>query len=142
MTAPKTHLRLEQCQNFILVADQFDETFVINTLAQRHGVGIVAVQNTPIQGCHGLTILPDFTIGELLSYCQLHHTTLIIPGGERCLATLFSEPRVYNLIEHRLQAQSEHAIMTIPPAYSLMLKAGLTNVNPANVLTSAGKDFS
>ena len=86
-----------------MIADGFAETEAIGMLCALRKAGLcakyVGLTNGLINGVHGISIMPDFALADLERALDIESLNLVIlPGGERHLASLEVDPRVHRLL--------------------------------------------
>ncbi len=95
----------------LLLADGFDEASVSVTLTvlrqQGLAVKLIALRSKRVSGAHGLIIVPDNSLDQML---KKHSPilALILPQGVGHLSRLQRDPRVSNLIK---QSIAEEALL-------------------------------
>ncbi|MEM7334541.1 MAG: DJ-1/PfpI family protein [Chloroflexota bacterium] len=121
------HLNLKQNQNLMLIAKNFDEEAVIQTLCQLRDEGLpvqlVGLTTGLKSGFHGIHVRPDTTVAQVVEKTIKLHS-LIIAGGEECSSILLSDPRVFELMKKTF-AQGGYVASMSPIAEGI-----LTNVAP------------
>lgn len=122
-------------QAIILIANRFDEEYVVHSLCQLRDaglrVGVVSTRSGTVRGNHGLSIVPDLTISRIENKSDY---ALIVPGDKQCIASLLADPRVCHLLEKT--NRSWQTIITTSEASRLFLEAGLTSITPSDCLVA------
>jgi len=115
----------------LLVAPGFEEIFVVACASamRRAGIPLVLASNRAgvVEGAYALRLKPDATLDDLAG--QRPPDLLVFPVGQPCLATLLTDPRVFQLIEMTLAgggcvSAPREAQEFIPPAYTGNGQAG------------------
>lgn len=121
-------LSKKESQVKILLTSQFDEEFVTFCLIQCHeaglGVAIVGLQSYPVKGCHGLTIQPDSTIGEIMQIEGTKKQALIVPGLTDNISHLLADPRVIEFLRRYFKGENV-PLVTIPFTKKLLHRMGI-----------------
>jgi putative intracellular protease/amidase len=98
-----------QKYSLVMIADGFVETEAIGMLCALRAADLctknVGLTNGMINGVHGVPIMPDLTLADLERAINIQAINLVVlPGGERHLASLEADPRVHRLL-HQVVAQ-------------------------------------
>lgn len=93
----------------MLLADGFEEAAVgvILTHLRQQGLAVklVGLRSRPVNGAHGLTIVPDYSLDRLLEGAG-PLLAVILPAGPDHLNRLRLDPRVGSLLQHGLEQGS------------------------------------
>lgn len=114
---------IRHSQTVVILADGFDELPTIGVLTALRKAGLrsklVGLRSKPTVGAHGIVLIPDLSLSQLL---ELRSTilALILPGGGGHLERLRQDPRV-NLILQR-GADSGAAFVTLAQGADKLLK--------------------
>ncbi|MCB0177661.1 MAG: DJ-1/PfpI family protein [Anaerolineae bacterium] len=110
-------------QTIVLLADGFDEVPTITVITALRDAGLrtklVGLRSKPTAGSHGIVLIPDLSLSQLLE-TRTSISTLIVPGGGGHLERLRQDPRV-NLILQR-STDSNVAFVTIGQGADKLLK--------------------
>lgn len=91
---------------FILAAAHFDEVAVVVCLSELRSRGITAVLVTPtaglLSGKRGITLCPDISLAQISEFEVKEKQIVIIAGGSESAATILTDPRAHQLIQHIL----------------------------------------
>ncbi len=105
----------------LLLADGFDEVQVTTLISGLRGAGLplttVGLKRRGIRGMHGVVIVPDTSLSEVLRSLP-SVGVLIIPGGEAAIAAWRADPRFEDLVEGVERRGGRVAV--VPEAASLL----------------------
>jgi len=105
----------------LLLADGFDEVQVATLISGLRGAGLplttVGLKRRGIRGMHGVVIVPDTSLSEVLR-SPPSVGVLIIPGGEAAIAAWRADPRFWDLVEG-VERQGGRVAL-VPEAASLL----------------------
>jgi len=109
---------------FVLLAPGFEETDVTmaTSILRRsgHSVVLVGLAAGPIRGAHGLLLVPDRPLSEVVEHIP---RALVLPGGARGAQRLGAEPRVHVLL-HRVFARGGY-VLALDASQKVLRHAGL-----------------
>jgi protein deglycase len=99
--------------SLVIVTDGFVETETIGMLCVLRRAGFcaksVGLTTGLINGVHGILLMPDLTLADLERTLDVEALSLVIlPGGERHLAGLETDPRVHRLLQ---QVAAHHGLV-------------------------------
>jgi hypothetical protein len=101
--------KIDKAQVILLLADGFEEaaTITILTTLRQAGlaVNLVSLRSKRVNGAHGLTIIPNTSLDQVLM-APPPVLALVLPGGAAHLARLRIDPRVNTLVQYSLLAEA------------------------------------
>jgi putative intracellular protease/amidase len=111
----------------VIISEGFNEVEAICILSALRDAGIYAksigLTSGLIIGCHGILLMPDYTLGDLTKKINMPRISVVVlPGIERIFAKLELDPRVHRLLRQMLMQQG--LIATNVKGHS-MLKSAL-----------------
>ncbi|MCB0168215.1 MAG: DJ-1/PfpI family protein [Anaerolineae bacterium] len=110
-------------QTVMLLADGFDETPTISVLIALREAGLrtklVGLRSKPTAGAHGIMLIPDLSLSQLLEM-KSAICALILPGGGGHLERLRQDPRVNFILQS--SADSDVAFVTIDQGAANLLE--------------------
>lgn len=106
------------------LAEGFEETEAITIidLLRRGGIEVTTagLDNQPVRGSHGITVVPDTTLDQAL---KADYDMVALPGGLPGADNLENDPRILGLL--RSMAESGKWVAAICAAPKVLAKAGL-----------------
>ncbi len=116
----------------ILLAPNFIEGNIVFCLEQLRQAGIpvslVGLSAGLIKGYHGMIVKPDYSLGQLST---IHgHKLVLLPDGKACIAALFADPRVHQLIKTTLK--NNGLVAAMPDAEVMLEKSNLISAETAS----------
>ena len=89
----------------ILLATGFEETPVVYCVDHMREAGLpislVGLSTGLIKGLHGLMVRPDISLDQIPP--GTIYQGVIVPGGQQCVSSLLTDPRVHQIFEATLQ---------------------------------------
>jgi putative intracellular protease/amidase len=121
--------KTDHAQVILLLADGFEEAAAITILTTLRQAGLavnlVGLRSNRVNGAHGLTIIPNTSLDQVLAALP-PMLALVLPGGAAHLARLRIDPRVNTLVQHTLL---EKAVLVSVENQATKLVTDLIEVN-------------